>query len=170
MTDYIFATLLFLHILAVVGWMGAALLFSSVLGPSIKTMTPSGRAEFLTKTISRYTNYIFATSIGAVVFGLALYAYAFRESLIPIGNAATLIQAGAGLGLVALILSLAVVMPSARNLVRMLKETQTSTPPPGSQEASIVSAIQRVRMGTGIVAGLLFIVLILMVFGANFFV
>jgi uncharacterized membrane protein len=168
LTDYVFLTLLVVHILAIVGWMGAAFLFSSVLGPSLSKMEAGGRAEFLSKVIPRYTRYVMATSLTAVVFGVALYGYAFEYSKnLPAGIALTLLQAGAVVGLVALIVSLALVIPTARTLGRMLNEGKSGAPQPPGQ-AGLMTALQsRVRIGTISVTGLLFLVLVLMVVGAS---
>ncbi len=168
MTDYIFVTLLVVHILAIVGWMGAAFLFSSVLGPSLSRMEPSGRAEFLSKVIPRYTMYVMATSIVAVVFGVALYGYAFEYSKnLPSGIALTLLQAGAVVGLIALIISLGLVIPTARNLGRMLSGSKGGAPAPQGQTSVMAAMQSRVRIGTISVTVLLLLVLVLMVAGAT---
>jgi len=145
--------------------MGAAFLFGSVLAPSLSKMEGNARAEFLSKLIPRYTRYVFASSIVAVIFGLALYGYAFTYSRanFPSGSGLIFLQAGAGLGLIALIITLGFVMRAARKLYLLLK----SSAPGGEGGVDITSTQKKVRMGTGIVAGLLLIVLVLMVVGAT---
>lgn len=168
MADYIFLTLLVVHILAIVGWMGAAFLFSSVLGPSLSHMDSSGRAEFLSKVIPRYTRYVMATSLTAVVFGVALYGYAFEYAKnLPSGVALSLLQAGALVGLVALIVSLGLVIPTARTMGRMLNDGKSGAPAPEGRAMVMTSMQSRVRIGTVSVTVLLFLVLILMVVGAS---
>jgi uncharacterized membrane protein len=158
--DYIFIALLAIHVLAIVGWMGAGLLFSSVLGPSLSEATPNARAEFLSKLIPRYTRYVTSTSIAAVVFGLALYGYSIQAKLLPSGLPLILLQVGAGVGLAALIITLGYVVPVARRLQGMLKVEST--------QVDVVTKAQiRVRMGTASAVGLLFIVIILMVLGVT---
>lgn len=169
MTDYIFIGLLAGHILAIVGWMGAALLFTSVLGPSLENMGSNVRAEFLTKAIPRYTRYIASSSGAAIALGISLYGYALRYSAsnLPTGIALTLLQAGAGVGLVAFIVVMAIVLPSARHLLRLLKEGQSGTIQPAGQVDAIALSQKRVRMGTVAVLGLLVLVLVLMVAGST---
>jgi uncharacterized membrane protein len=166
LADIVFIVLLIVHILAVVAWMGAAFLFGSVLAPSLSKMEGNARAEFLSKLIPRYTRYVFASSIVAVIFGLALYGYTSAYSRInfPSGSGLTFLQAGAGLGLIALIITLGFVMPAARKLFLLLKSSAQGG---GGGGVDITSTQKRVRMGTGIVAGLLLIVLVLMVVGAT---
>jgi uncharacterized membrane protein len=169
MTDYIFVGLLIGHILAIVGWMGAALLFTSVLSPSLETMASSARSEFLVKAIPRYTTYVASTSGAAVVLGIALYGYAivYASKSLPTGVALTLLQAGAGVGLVAFIIVMALVLPSARHLLRIVKEGQSGTMQPAGRQEAIARVQSRVRTGTIGVLGLLVLVLILMVAGST---
>jgi uncharacterized membrane protein len=168
LTDYIFLTLLVVHILAIVGWMGAAFVFSSVLGPSLSSMESSGRTEFLRKVIPRYTRYVLATSLVAVIFGIALYGYAFEYAKnLPTGQALSLLQGGAVLGLIALIIALAVVLPTARSMVRLLDKGKSEAPAPQGQIGGMSAMQSRVRIGTIGVTILLFVVLVLMVVGAS---
>lgn len=166
MSDYIFAFLLVVHIAAIVGWMGAATLFASVLGPSLAHMEREGRAEFLVKIVPRYTRYVGAMAGLSIVFGVALYGYALSAKLLPTGNALLLLQAGAVVGLVAFILAFAIVIPSSRNLTRLVNESR-STPQPQGQAEVITRTQQKLRMATGAISGLLLVVLILMVLGAT---
>ena len=53
MTDIIFLTLLTLHIVTVVAWVGGALLFISVIFPSLRNMSPASRGEFMASTLPR---------------------------------------------------------------------------------------------------------------------
>lgn len=155
------------HILAIVGWLGAAFLFTLVLGPSLEKMADSARSEFLIKAIPRYAAYVASTSCAAIAFGISIYGYAYVSSNLPSSIALNLLQAGAGLGLVAFLVVMAVVLPSARHLLRMLKEGQNGTMQPVGQRNAIVLAQSRVRTGTAIVLGLLILVLILMVVGST---
>ena len=168
MSDYIFASLLVVHIIAIVGWMGAAFLFSSVLGPSLDHMEPVARSEFLVKVVPRYMRYIAMTSVLAVIFGVGLYAYAASSSALPRtgSSALLLLQAGAGMGLIALILAFVIVLPSGRTLTRLITEGRNG-PPPQGQADIIIRTQQRMRMASAAISALLLLVLILMVLGAT---
>jgi uncharacterized membrane protein len=167
LTDYIFLTLLVVHILAIVGWMGAAFVFSSVLGPSLSKMEPLARAEFVRKIIPRYTMYVIATSLIAVTFGVLLYGYAFETKILPTGTPLTLLQAGAVLGLIAFVIALGFVIPAARTMVRTMNENKSQSSSVESQTSSLSQIQFRVRAGTVAATVLLFLVLVLMVVGAT---
>ncbi len=163
MTDYVFLTLLILHVGSIVGWMGAAIFFVSVLGPSIKTMSPEAQDSFSLNMIPRYSRYVLVTSILSLIFGIMLYGYSeMPGSGVAVSSSGLVwIQAGAGLGVVAFILVLAIVWPSSKKIVKIVKETRS-----GGSAGALASVQSRARMGAGIVSALLVIVLILMITGA----
>jgi hypothetical protein len=130
-------------------------------------MDPGARAEFVRKIIPRFTRYVIATSLIAIVFGVALYGYAFEAKNLPTGIALILLQAGAGLGLIAFIIALGLVIPTARRMVRILNENKNGSPVQGTQTGGLVAMQSRVRTGTVVVTVLLFLVLVLMVVGAS---
>jgi hypothetical protein len=147
--------------------MGAAFLFTLVLGPSIEKMAGGARSEFLIRTIPLYTMYVASISGTAIVLGVSLYGYAYSAKDLPTGIALTLLQAGAGVGLVAFIIVMALVLPSARHLLRLLREAQVGTMQPAGRTDAIGQAQSRVRTGTASVLVLLILVLILMVVGST---
>ncbi len=167
LTDYIFLVLLVGHILAIVGWMGAAFLFTSVLGPSLEKMANEARSEFLIKTIPRYSMYVASTSGAAILLGASLYGYSYVAKDLSTGIALNLLQAGAGTGLIAFIVVMAIVLPSARHLLRLLREGQAGTVQPAGRGNAIALAQSRVRTGTAIVFVLLILAVVLMVVGAT---
>ena len=163
MSDFIFIVLLILHVGAIVGWMGASVLFVSVLGPSMKGMTPEGKSEFSLNVVPRYARYVLGTSVASVIFGVLLYGYSVmpNSTVAPSSSGLVWIQAGAGLGVVAFILVLAIVWPSSKKLVKLVGDAKS-----GGSPGDVAAVQKRVRMGAGIVSGLLVIVLILMITGA----
>jgi uncharacterized membrane protein len=163
LTDYIFLGLLILHVAAIVGWLGASIVFVSVLGPSLGGMSPEGRASFTLNVVPRYIRYVLITSILSLVFGVALYGYSERPGSAVSSSSSGLIwiQVGAVIGVVAFILALAVVLPASKKLVQLAKGTKSDSPP-----TEMLAAQKRIRIGAGIVTVLLAIVLILMIAGA----
>lgn len=165
MVDAIFLTLLILHVGSIVGWMGGAVLFVSVLTPSLRRMTPPSRMEFLSSMIPSYTRFVGGTTIVAVLSGLLLYVYSTQivPSLAPSSSGLIYIQAGAVLGLVVVIIAFGVTIPTSRKLVSAVKRG-----PPDEKAQALIGGLQK-RLGLAARAGtgLLGLTLILMIIGAN---
>lgn len=174
MADIIFIVLLALHIGSIVGWMGGAVLFISVVAPSIRRMSLPSRAEFIISTVPAYVRFIIGTSITGIVAGVLLFWYATTviPSLAPTSSGMTLIQAGTVLGLLALLLAFGLVLPTSSKLVSNAKQMKsTNNPPQSSGENQIgqqMTKLQKIlSMGSGIVTVLLALALILMIIGTN---
>jgi uncharacterized membrane protein len=165
MADAVFLTLLILHVGSIVGWMGGAVLFVSVLSPSLRRMTPPSRTEFIRSTIPAYTRFVGATTIIAVLSGLLLYVYSTQiaPALGPSSSGLPYVQGGAIVALVVVIIAFAVTIPSSRKLVSFVKQG-----PPNDQTAAEVGGLQK-RLGIAAQAGagLLGLTLILMIIGAS---
>jgi uncharacterized membrane protein len=159
LTDYIFLVLLILHIGAIVAWMGAGIVFVSVLGPSMQAMTPAGRTEFFLNVLPRYMRYILFTSIASIVFGVLLYGYSVMPSstVAPSSSGLIWIQAGAGLGVIAFIVVVGYLWPLSKKLVKSAKGE--------AQNTDGLKIAQSMRAGGAIAALLLAIVLVLMITG-----
>lgn len=165
MVDAIFLTLLILHVGSIVGWMGGAVLFVSVLTPSLRRMTPPSRTEFLTSVIPGYTRIVGGTSIVAVLSGLLLYAYSTQimPSLAPSGQGLFYIQAGAVVGLIVVIIAFGVTIPTSRKLVSTVKQG-----PPDDKAQALIGGLQkRLGLAARAGAGLLGLTLVLMIIGAS---
>jgi uncharacterized membrane protein len=172
MADAVFLVLLVLHIGAIVGWMGGAALFVSVIIPSLSKMSPSSRGEFILSALPRYLRFISGTSILAIIAGLILYGYTTQVviSLAPSASGLIYIQAGAVLGLVVLIIALGILVPSGRKLISLVSQAPKPQAQPSAQDpmAPQIASLQK-RMGIAgrLGAALLGIALILMVVGAS---
>ena len=167
MTDVIFLTLLFIHVGTVVLWMGASILFVSVLGPSIAKLSGSSRADLYKAIGSRYESYLVRNATIAIVAGLVLYAYITQvaTSLAPTSGAQPWLLAGIVFGLAAYIIGLSVVMRGNRGLMKLMNPSgQTAPMAPSDQMARLQ---RRVAMGAGLQALLLALALLSMVVGAN---
>jgi len=164
MADAIFLFLLVVHIGSVVGWMGGAALFTSVIIPSLSKMSPQARIEFIRSAFPRYIRFTAGSAILAIVAGLSLYAYITQvvTSLAPSPAGTPYVSAGAVLGLIVLIIALGIMVPSGRKFVALTKE------PPSPQTQPRIASLQK-RMNIAGRAGLslLGIALILMVIGAS---
>jgi hypothetical protein len=174
LTDLVFLILLIVHVGSIVGWMGAALLFVSVVNPALPTMGMEGRADFIVSVLPRYMRYVLANSVVAVIAGLSLFVYTTQvsTSLMPTATALLYIQTGAIIGLVAFVLVLALLLPSEGKLVNLLKEMrkggQSGTA--GAEQGSMVQVVKiqsRVKAAANVIATLLVVVLILMIIGGT---
>ncbi len=164
MTDIIFLVLLFAHIGTVVLWMGASILYVSVLGPSIATLAPSTRADLMKAIGKRYEGYILRNATIAIAAGLILYGYITQvaTTLAPSNSGMPWILIGILSGIVAYIIGIAVVMRSNRKLMNMMNQAGSGPPP-----AEMGMVQKRLMMGAGLQALFLFVALLCMVVGAN---
>ena len=163
--DVILIVLLALHITFIALWAGGATILSSIILPSIGKISPASRKEFIIGVVPRYARFIAATSIGAAIFGILLFGYETGVATVyaPSSTGIIFIEAGAIVGLIALVLALGVAYPTANRLVRTLKNQTPESKP----DESIPKMQARMRMTAGAVTGLLGITLVLMVIGAT---
>jgi uncharacterized membrane protein len=168
--DAPFLVLLILHVAAIVSWMGGAIVYNSVIIPSLAKISPASRAEFIQSAIPRYLRFIGGSAILAIVAGLALYAYITQvaTSLAPSNSGAPYINAGAVLGLILLIIVLGLMIPSGRKLVSLVKKSSQPGSPANDPTLAQIASLQK-RMGITARLGLalLGIALILMLVGAS---
>jgi hypothetical protein len=158
-----FAVLLWLHILSAVGWLGAAMVFTMLIGPTLPRLTPGTRNELIVKFLPRYIRYAEVLTLVTPIFGLSLALYISHGSMTVFspaiyGNLGLFISIGALLSLVAWGISFGLVAPMGRKVIwfanEMLKNP-TSAPPAGLAKAS-----KRLRIAstTGLVVLLLILV------------
>jgi uncharacterized membrane protein len=167
MTDILFLTLLVIHVSSIVAWMGGAALFVSVITPSLRTMSPAARGEFVTATLPRYFRFVGGSSITAVVAGLVLYGYITQAatSLAPIGSGQISLQIGVIIALVALIVLFGLGMPAGRKMVSLAK--QMGKGPSDDLAAQLALQQRKAAMASRLGLALLGVTLILMILGAE---
>lgn len=165
MIDIIFLVLLFAHIGTVILWMGASVLYVSVLGPSIAKLTPSSRTDLMKAIGKNYEGYIVRNATIAIAAGLILYGYITQvaTSYAPSPSGMPWILIGILSGIVAYIIGIAVVMRNNRKLMNMMNRMQGSESP----SSEMVTVQKRLMMGAGLQALFLFVALLCMVVGAN---
>ncbi len=161
--DIVFLALLVVHVGSIVSWMGAALLFVSVISPSLRTMSPAARGEFVTATLPRYFRFIQGTSLTAVIAGLVLYGYIISSGRALSDSAQISLQAGAVVALIALIVLYGLGLPAGKKMIALVKQIG-KTP---SEDLSGHMALQQRKavMASRIGAALLGITLVLMILG-----
>lgn len=169
MNDIIFLALLVIHVGTVVLWMGASVLFVSVLGPSMAKLTGSIRADLFKAIGPRYESYVVRNATIAIVSGIILYAYITQvaTSLAPSERGKTWLMVGIIFGLIAYIIGIVVVMRGNRALMRLMNQVSPAETAPGPPSGEMGRLQRRVAMGAGLQALFLAIALVSMVVGAN---
>ncbi len=165
MVDVVFVALLVVHVGSIISWMGGALLFVSVITPSLRSMSPMSRGEFVIATLPRYFRFIQGSSIAAVLAGLALYGYMIYSDQAPTGNSQISLSVGALIGLIAFGILFTVGVPAGKKMISLMKQMGKG---PSEDLAGQVAAQQRkIAMASRLGVSLLGITLILMVLAAE---
>ena len=174
MTDVIFPALLFIHIMAVVLWMGASVLFVSVIAPSLAKVTPSSRVDLFKALAPAYQRYAGSVATVAVADGLILYAYIngyitpVSSSLAPTQSGMPWILAGTLLGLSAYIIGLGIVLRSNARLLTLMSQAPTGQTGTAGPSGEMQTLQRRIAISSRLQAALLGLALLSMVLGANF--
>ena len=150
----IITALAYLHIIAAMGWLGAAALFVSVIAPGLRTVSPQASLEFLAKVAPKATRFFIGVSTATIIFGLAL--------LFSSGVNDWSVYVGAAIGLIAYLDAMLVTVPAFNKADRlaanMLASPQTGPPPP-----EFTSSLRRGGIGVTLVVILLAIAAVFMV-------
>ena len=165
MVDVVFVALLIVHVGGIVSWMGGALLFVSVITPSLRSMSPISRGEFITTTMPRYFQFIQGSSITAVLAGLALYGYMIYSDQAPTGNSQISFSVGALIGLIAFGILFTVGVPAGRKMISLMK--QMGKGPSEDLTGQVAAQQRKIAMASRLGVALLGITLVLMVLAAE---
>ena len=164
------ATLALFHIFSAIGWLGAALFFTTVVGPVLPRLSPPARSELILKMFHRQATYIEIFSGLTVVFGVGLALARSDGDLsifLPTSSWGLRITAGATIALIAFVIAFAIVIPGVKNLIKMVEQMQQNPqqPPP----AEFFGVQKRIRYGAMAVLILLIIVLVFMVGAVRYY-
>src|SRR5437867_9421048 len=165
MADIVFLALLILHVGSIVSWMGGAVLFVSVITPSIGSMSLSARGEFVTATLPRFFRFIQGSSTLAVLAGLSLYGYMIIANRPPTPSAQASLSAGALIAPVALVVFYGIGRPAGKNMLVLVKQMAQgpSCDLAGQRAVQLCKSAIASRIGVS----LLGITLVLMIIGAG---
>lgn len=158
---------LWVHIFGAIGWLGSAMVFGMVIGPTLPKLSGPARGEFFMKVAPSYIRYVEVFSIVTLVFGVAMVAVLANGNfsiMSPSTSFGLYISIGALLALVAMGVALAVIIPSAH---RMVKITESMMKNPGPPPPELAAAANRLKVGSTAGMVLLILVTIFMVAGAN---
>jgi len=151
--------LLWLHIVSAVGWLGAAMVFAMLIGPTLPSLTPAARGELIVKLVPKYIRYAEIFTFITPIFGLALALYITHGSFSIFAPSTTFglyISIGALLSVVAWVIGFGLVAPTGHKIVLLTKDlikNPGAPPPPELQKASV-----RLRMAS--TAGLVVLLII----------
>ncbi len=165
MADIVFLALLIVHVGSIVSWMGGAVLFVSVITPSLSSMSPTARGEFVISTLPRFFRFIQVSSTLAVLAGLSLYGYMIIANRPPTPSALASLSAGALIALVALVIFYGIGRPAGRKMVALAK--QMGQGPSGDLAGQLAVQQRKAAMASRIGVSLLGITLVLMIIGAG---
>lgn len=164
---FFFPLLLWLHIFSAVGWLGAAMVFGMLIGPTLPTLYPAARGELILKLFPKYVRWAEAFTLMTVIFGVLLVADISNGNMSVFSLSTSLglyITTGAILALIAAIMGFAVIAPSAHKVYRLTEEMVKNSTPPSPE---LPKASARLRMSATVSLVLLVLVLIFMVAGAT---
>ena len=139
--------------------------FLSVITPSLRSMSPMARGEFVVSTMPRYFRFIQGSALAAVLAGLALYGYMISSNQAPTGDSQISLSIGALLGLIALIILFGVVVPAGKKMVNLVK--QVGKGPSEDLTAQVAALQSRIGMAARLGVALLGITLVFMVLAAE---
>jgi uncharacterized membrane protein len=176
LSDYVFILLLGLHVAGVISWMGASVMYGSVLGPSFsKSDLVETKPEFAISVMSKFSRFITGASLLTIIAGFFLFDYisTVATTILPPGSRILFIYAGAVLGFAAFVVTLASVIPSTSRIVKILKSgvlsetTESNLALVNSRRLQIRHSLRAIRSGLGASAALLLLIFVLMILGTN---
>lgn len=159
------AVLLWLHIVCAVGWLGAAMVFAMLIGPTLPSLSPASRGELVVKLFPKYIRWAEIFTLVTPVTGVALGLYIGPKVVFdPSTSLGMYISAGALLSLVTLAISFGLIAPTARKIVRLTEELMKSPAPP---PAALGQASKRLRTLSTSGLVLLFVIVACMALAAS---
>lgn len=161
--------LLWLHIFGAVAWLGAALVFGMLIGPTLPKLSPSTRGEVTINLFPKLVRYVEGSGVFTVILGfLLLYAYTGGNFSVmaPTNQFGLFMSIGALLALITVGISFGLVGPNFLKVARIYEEMRKGAPTLGAGGApppEFQKALNRGKVGAMVGLILLIIVLICMV-------
>jgi hypothetical protein len=158
---------LWVHIFGAIGWLGAAMTFGMVIGPSLRRLSPQARTEFVVKVLSKFLRHIEIFTLITLIFGPLTIVAILNGNLSAFSLSTDFglyITIGALLTLVVVAISVAVIIPAAHKMIR-LSEAIIKTPGPPPPE--LMAASKRLTASSTVDLILMLVVTIFMVAAAT---
>jgi hypothetical protein len=170
MIDYIYIVLLFIHIGAVIGWVGAAMFGNIVLSPLGPKLSAATRADFGKLIAPQSSSYSLRMALVALVAGALLYAYV--EFVVPTSEAISslgdpFIGVGALIGLIVPIIFTWVQLSTTKKTGAISAQIAQSQAQAGVLGAKLEELQKKSTLAGRLALIALFIVIVLMVIGTN---
>lgn len=157
---------LWLHVFSAIGWLGASMLFTMLIGPGLARISAQSRSEFFVTVGPGYIRYSVGFAILTLVFGiitLGVFTNGNFSMMSPSTSFGAYISGGVLLAIIAFAVGLGVAIPAASKMVRIFKSMPAGESPPPELQA----ATNRLRIGSTVSMTLLILVTIMMVAGAT---
>jgi len=155
----VISVLAILHIISAVGWLGAAIFFLSVIGPTVRTLTPPTSLEFLVRVGTRQLRFFAASATATVIFGLGLLFSYFGTDYTAYP---TTLVVGFTLALIVYIETMVFTFPHFRKALKAGAQ-MLSNPQPGPPPSEFTSNLRKGIMGATISTIVILFVAVLMV-------
>jgi uncharacterized membrane protein len=162
-----FTVALWAHIFSAIGWLGAAMVFGIIIGPSLAKLSPQARGEFMAKVMPRYLRYFEIFSGMTILFGIVAEDVLLNGDFSSVSFSTSFglyITTGAILALVVFAVSFSVIIPMTRKIIR-IAESMMKTPGPPPPELAVL--LKRQRVVTTVSLVLMIVVTVLMVAGTT---
>ncbi|MDA4134777.1 MAG: hypothetical protein OK441_04335 [Thaumarchaeota archaeon] len=163
----LFSVVLWAHIFSAIGWLGAAMVFGIIIGPSLAKLSPQARGEFMARVMPKYLRYFEFFSGMTILFGVITADVLLNGDFSSISFSTPFglyITTGAILALIVFAVSFSVVVPVTRKIIR-ISESMIKTPGPPPPELMVLLKRQRVITTANLM--IMILVTILMVAGAT---
>jgi hypothetical protein len=157
------------HVFSVIGWTGAALTFLVSIRPMLGKFSPQASGEFVVKVMPRFLRSVQVFTVLTLVFG-PLLAWQMNDGppnqfnlVSPWSISVTI---GASIGITMFFFVFFLFTPTAKNLVRVIKQVQQNPQQPPPAELSVLQ--KRLAMIPPIGVTLLLLAEVFMVAAAQF--
>ena len=158
--------LTWLHIFSAIGWMGTAMFFVIVLSRVIPGLSQPTRTELLSTLFPRFIRYVAVFSTLTIIFGGVLTIGLSGPSGPSLNDTWGLsITVGALVALIGFGIAHGLVLPAARKIARLSRDTQKMAQQVPSVDGARLQ--RRMRIGGTVVLFLLVVSLVFMVTAAE---
>ncbi len=131
----IVGALTWFHIISVIGWSGAALTFLISIRSQLAKLSPQASGEFVVKVFPRFVRSVQVFTVLTLTFG-PLLAYAMSDGPPNVFDLVSpwsiFVTLGASLGITTFFVVFLLLTPTAKKLIRLIKQMQQNPqqPPP----------------------------------------
>lgn len=136
-----------LHVFFAACWLGGAVLVAFVIEPASRRLSPQSSTEFAKRFIPLVGKFMGIITTLTILFG-ALFYYSITDGRIftdPAGQWNLVMYAGASLGFITYVFGIVVMLPLAKRIERVSKDTE-SNPSAGGRMEELMARMGRISM------------------------